>query len=279
MSTFLPGLRGPAILPPKGAVNTLLISLPLLIFSETNSLWTGHLGFKTISSLAFLSGPLKLTWDQYIASGRLDFSRYDTLMAAGLVASLIGDICLVPAPSTYHKSGSTRSPTNAFKLGVLAFAAAHGAYIAAFLKHTQGPINWAMFGGVFLGNMLFAKALGCIYPSAPAASSSQAGVGNLMNLNVQGEMRPLVTGYAAIISGMLAAAASTAAPGAAWGLQRIVGASMFVVSDLFVAKDAFGVKEPSAEGVHTGKPNKWYKLAVGWGLYFWGQMVLAGTVY
>ena len=86
-------------------------------------------------------------------------------------------------------------------------------------------------------------------------------------------MRPLVTAYAAIISGMLAAAASTDAPGAAWPFQRIVGAAMFMISDLFVAKDAFGTKDS------VGKPNRWYKLALGWGLYFWGQMVLAGSIY
>ncbi|KAF2742673.1 hypothetical protein M011DRAFT_412078 [Sporormia fimetaria CBS 119925] len=273
MATFIPGLRGP-ILPPQGAVNILLVSLPLLILSETKSIWTGHLVLKTLSSFAFLYGPLKLNAHSY--SGFIDWSRYDTLITAGLMASLIGDICLVPAPSTYHKptpKGVQREPTASFKLGVLAFAGAHVAYIAAFLKHTTS-ISWPIFIGTFAGNMMLAKALGVIYPP-----SVKGNVGNLMNLDIRGEMRPLVTGYAGIISGMLAAAASTVAPAATWPWQRIVGAAMFVLSDMFVAKDAFGAKETDAQGVYTGRPNRWYKLAAGWGLYFWGQMVLAGTVY
>lgn len=271
MTTTIPGLRGP-ILPPQGAVNILLVSLPLLIFSETNSSWIGHFTFKTLSSFAFLYGPLQLT----TANTSVNWSNYDTLLTSGLIASLIGDVCLVPARSTYHKSapkGDERKPTNAFKLGVLSFAGAHVAYMAAFLKHTTS-ISWPIFTSVFLGNMLFAKSLGVIYP-APSSTrlSGRGGFGNMLNLKVDGEMRPLVAGYAVIISGMLAAAASTEAPGAVWPLQRIVGAGMFVISDLFVAQDAFGVKDAE------GKPQRWYRLAVGWGLYFWGQMVLAGSVH
>lgn len=272
MSTFIAGVRGP-VLPPQGAVNILLGSLPLLILAETNSSWIGHLTLKAISSLAFLSGPLKRVVDSYFSgTSGLEWSRYDTLITVGLLASLVGDICLVPSPSTYRKptpNGGRRQPTNSFKLGVLAFAGAHAAYIAAFLKHTS-EISWPVFSSVFVGNMLFARSLGVIYPSAVSVGG---GVGNLLRLNVEAEMRPLVTGYAAIISGMLAAAVSTEAPGSAWPLQRIVGATMFVVSDLFVAKDAFGKKEVGA------KPNRWYELALGWGLYFWGQMILAGTIY
>jgi uncharacterized membrane protein YhhN len=276
MSTVL-GLNGP-ILPPQGAVNVLLVSLPLLVLSESNSLWTGHLAFKTLSSLAFLYGPLKLTAHSGPILDQLRNPTYGTLITAGLVCSLLGDLFLVPSPSQYHKpapKGTKRQPTNAFKLGVLAFAGAHVAYIAAFLKHTSS-ISWPTFIGTFAANMLFARALGVIYPPSTLLGND---CGNYLHLDINGEMRPLVTGYAGIISAMLAAAASTAAPGAAWAPQRLFGAALFVISDLFVAKDAFGVKGQGAGGVYEAKPHKWWKLATGWGLYFWGQMVLAGTVY
>ncbi len=199
-------------------------------------------------------------------------STYLKLIAAGLLASLIGDICLVPPKATYHEApiaGRKREPSTEFKLGIVAFAVAHGAYIAAFLNNTIS-IDLPVVSSVFVGTMALAKALGVIYPPAPG----YRGI-NLFDLHIEGEMRPLVTGYAAIISTMLAAAAATSGPAAAgaggWEWQRLLGAVMFVISDLFVAKDAFG---QVAE-----RPHAWWKLASGWGLYFWGQMILAGSAY
>lgn len=55
---------------------------------------------------------------------------------------------------------------------------------------------------------------------------------------------------------------------------------MFVISDVFVAKDAFGLKPliPKRSEEVKRRKNSSLKMTLGWGLYFWGQMVLAGTV-
>jgi uncharacterized membrane protein YhhN len=86
-------------------------------------------------------------------------------------------------------------------------------------------------------------------------------------------MKPLVSVYAVIIGTMFAAATSTTpmiVP-TDWLHSRTLGAAMFVVSDLFVAKNAFGRSSvPKSRG--------WLGIFVGYGLYFWAQMVIAGTV-
>ena len=265
------------VLPPLPAVYLLFGSLPILVVAETRSSLISHALLKTVSSAAFCAGPLLTKGPR---------STYHKLITTGLCLSLIGDICLVPTPSTYRRSPIPAAPgtvapklevsTN-FKLGILAFAAAHGAYIAAFLKHTNG-INWAVAATTFAATIGLSKALGVIYPP----KFNYKGL-NLLNLNIENEMRPLVTGYAVIISSMLAAAAATSQPQsilvpameASWPWQRLLGAAMFVISDLFVAKDAFGAGREE----RFGKPHSWWKLLTGWGLYFWGQMVIAGTVY
>lgn len=264
------------VLPPLPAVYLLFGSLPALVVAETQSSLIGHALLKTVSSTAFVAGVL-------LTKGPC--SSYHKLITTGLCLSFIGDICLVPAPSTYHPAPLTEKSavpaklevSASFKLGILAFASAHIAYIAAFLTHTN-DINWTVAVTTFAATIGLSKALGVVYPP----KFNYKGL-NLLNLNIENEMRPLVTGYAVIISSMLAAAAATSQPQsilvpameASWPWQRLLGAGMFVISDLFVAKDAFGADKKE----RFGKPHSWWKLMTGWGLYFWGQMVIAGTVY
>ncbi|KFY43619.1 hypothetical protein V494_01891 [Pseudogymnoascus sp. VKM F-4513 (FW-928)] len=273
------------ILPPSAAVYLLLVSLPILVISETTSSLAGHAIFKIICSTAFASGPLLLN----------EWSPYDTLIIYGLVLSFIGDICLIPSGSEYYDSSSKpiEGPKSAgkgaasrdvpkeveistsFKLGILAFAGAHIAYILAFLRNAD-EVSQSTLVVTFVASMAAGKWLGAIYPGQASTQWS-----NVLNLSIAGEMRPLVSVYATIISSMLAVAAATSAPASAsWPRQRLLGAIMFVLSDLFVAADAFG-DSGTARGVKkaTIRRNSVIKIAVGWGLYFWAQMILAGTLY
>ncbi|ODH46448.1 hypothetical protein GX48_07467 [Paracoccidioides brasiliensis] len=185
-----------------------------------------------------------------------------------------------------------RDISKSFRAGVAAFAAAHISYVLAFLHNTTNrsastQISWPIFTTTFGASMLLAKITGIIYPPRNTKSKSKSKSKskhaaslancNLLNLSIADDMRPLVLGYSAIISGMLAVAASTsaAAPATAAGgfapaHQRLLGAVMFVASDLFVARDAFG---KGNEG-HPG----WLRPSAGFGLYFWAQMLIAGTV-
>ncbi|KAF9889625.1 hypothetical protein FE257_007133 [Aspergillus nanangensis] len=251
-------------LPPNEAVYLLLGSFPLLVWSEHQSRsLLGTFLFKMLSSVAFASGPVFQSTTQP--------SRcYCQLIAAGLVFSLVGDFLLLPSRNDFaarqrKKGGGRPQPRSislSFQLGVVAFAAAHLAYIGAFL--TESPAtSWPTFATTVVATLVMAKWLGVIYP--PSHSSAQS---NVLDLAIPVDLKPLVLAYAMIISGMFAAATATN-PGV-WPNQRTVGGVMFVASDIFVAKDAFGrSSDPGSRG--------WVRIAVGYGLYFWGQMVIAGT--
>lgn len=271
-------------LPPKPAVYLLSASLPLLILAESKSSHTGHFLLKTISSLAFLSGPLLHVARTTSSSSP---SPYAVRMAAGFVCSLIGDVLLVPGRTEYYAVAPSKAKnkkdegeegegeaqvSTTFQLGVVAFAAAHVAYILAFLSDARS-VSWPKYAGTLAATMALSKALGVVYPAA----KNSGGMGNLLGLAVPADMKPLVSAYAMIIGSMLAVAVAATTGSEAVQRQRLVGAVMFVASDLFVAKDAFGKRKAVAgEG---RKRRHWLFLTVGWGLYFWGQMVLAGSVH
>lgn len=262
-STSLPGL------PLAPAVYLLSVSLPLLIFSESRSFYAGSVIFKIASSLAFITRPLLHEPSQW--------PPYRLLITSGLLLSLVGDILLIPSRNQYlHVNPSAdTNPTKpedeatstAFKLGMLAFAAAHGAYILAFFQGAE-DVCWGSFACTFAATMGSAGVLGVLGAS---------GWGNVLDLCVPEEMRILVSGYAVVISCMLAASVATCSE----GVTRLAcwGALMFVVSDVFVARDVFGRKSAvDYSGVVERGRYGWRGRAVGWVLYFWGQMVLAGTV-
>ena len=247
----------------------LLGSLPLLVFSEWKSRsHTGTAVFKMLSSVAFLSSPLLLP--------SIDWSDYRCLITIGLSFSLLGDFFLIPSRCEFHGLDS-KSPTSvkseaqgkvsiSFQLGIVAFAVAHIAYTVAFLQGSC-ETSWTAFAATFVGTLGAAKWLGVIYP--PPRSSLQT---NVLDLVIAPDMKSLVSVYAVIIGIMFAAATSTSPliVQTDWLHTRALGAAMFVVSDLFVAKNAFGrSSEPKSRG--------WLRIFVGYALYFWAQMVIAGT--
>ena len=264
-------------LPPTPAVSLLLASLPLLVLSEANSVHAGHAIFKILSSIAFLSGP-------FISA---EWSEYHRLITFGLLFSFIGDVCLIPSRTEYFdapgvsgkETSSPASPkeetiSTTFKIGVLAFAAAHICYTFAFLQNSE-EVSWSVFASTFVVSIAAANWLGAIYP-APTPSRWS----NFLNLSMPSDMPPLVSIYVIIISMMLAVSAATIVPTSSFQHQRFLGATMFVISDAFVAYDAFG-----KGNMHLGakkvdiRRQSWVRMTMGWGLYFWGQMILAGTVY
>ncbi|DAA76971.1 TPA_exp: Uncharacterized protein A8136_6737 [Trichophyton benhamiae CBS 112371] len=268
-------------LPPQAAVYLLLVSLPILVLCEVNSIYIGHLLAKPISSLAFLSGALLLTLNEP--------SPYRNYITWGLFFSLIGDFLLIPSRSEYSIHTKSQNPNQpkvekevsisaSFQAGIGAFAAAHIAYILAFLEDTQS-ISWPVFVSVAMASLLAARWLGVLYPSPGSELEANASLmrSNVLRLSVPDDMRHLVCLYTLIISCMVASAVSTVPvlrlpTSMSMQNQRSLGAVMFVISDLFVAKDAFSKKSGDKGGYF------WLQASVGWGLYFWGQMVLAGTV-
>jgi hypothetical protein len=54
---------------------------------------------------------------------------------------------------------------------------------------------------------------------------------------------------------------------------------MFVASDIFVVIDSFGRVDMRESGREVGQvQRRWQRKAVGWTLYFWGQVLSPGVM-
>jgi uncharacterized membrane protein YhhN len=173
--------------------------------------------FKPLASVAFVA----LGWNLYTPP-----NPYGAWIVIGLALSLLGDVCLM-LPS-------------GLRPGLVAFLAAHVAYVAAF--HTLAPARtWP-----------FVLAVPIVAVSVIVARWLWPRLG---------AMRVPVTAYVIVITTMLWGAASTFAAGTA-GLVTLAGALLFYVSDLAVARDRF---------VSKGFINRAWGLPV----YYAGQALLA----
>jgi uncharacterized membrane protein YhhN len=163
-----------------------------------------------------------------VAGGALQHA-YGVAIVAGLVLSMGGDVLLIPPGAS-----------NAFRFGAASFLLGHVAYCAAFLIR-----------GAALSSTLMAAVL-----LAAVAVVVLRWLGPL----VPEHMRRLVQAYVGVISVMLMLAIGTYTQ--AGDPRIVVGAVMFYLSDLSVARDRF-VAESFSNRV--------------WGLplYFGGQVLLA----
>lgn len=158
-------------------------------------------------------------------------SAYGKAILAGLALSMVGDILLMPESK------------RAFLAGLGAFLLGHVAFAAAFLVRGVG---------------FSVTAAGCALLAIPASV-----VGRWLWPTVPGEMRAPVLGYIVVISAMVALALGTFSR--LGGAAVLLGAVMFYLSDLSVARDRF-VKKAFINRL--------------WGLpmYYAAQHVLASSV-
>ncbi|KAF8475088.1 YhhN-like protein-domain-containing protein [Kalaharituber pfeilii] len=272
---------------PGSALFKILTSLSFLLggFAQLQSLSQTT----STSTSQSTSTPLLTSPPSYHAS---QFGAAHFLLV-GLLFSLIGDILLIPPRSSYlayHPRKTTRpKPTspriassdtsnlgNRFRLGMLFFALAHSAYIFSFLSRpfspdstSATPLQWGPFLTTFGSLMYIASLLGLfsstsspVTPSSTEPRPHAPAHRSTFTLHIPPSMRWMVIAYTIVICSMVATAAATDA-----GQQRTLGAVMFAISDIFVARDVFG-----------GGVAGWMWRAGGWTLYFGGQMVLAGCV-
>lgn len=152
------------------------------------------------------------------------------LMAAlGLCA--VGDVCLL---------SQARGP---FLAGLVSFLLGHLAYCGVFALHGLSVV----------------AGVGALVVLLPVA----AGVARWLWPHVPPGMRGPVAAYIAIITAMTAAAAAAALPAAR--PEWLVGAVLFFVSDLFVARNRFVGRQP-------------INRLVGLPLYYVAQLVLAASL-
>ncbi len=161
-----------------------------------------------------------------VSAGALETPAGRVALGA-LLLCWLGDVCLL---------GTSR---RAFVAGLLAFAAGHLAFGVAFALIGTSP---AWIGGGLAGLAGIAWiVLGWLWPSVPAP------------------LRVPVAGYVVVITGMVALSLGTRAP------ALIVGASLFYLSDLCVARQRF---------VQRAAINR----RIGLPLYYAGQLVLAASI-
>lgn len=165
-----------------------------------------------------------------LAAGALDTS-YGRWVVAALVLSWFGDVLLIPRARA------------AFALGLASFLAGHLAFAGGFLARGVS-LPW-LFA---LAIVLIAPALVVLRWLAP---------------HVPEALRLPVRAYVVAISSMVACAFGTWAHAGGGGL--LLGALMFFVSDLAVARERF---------VAHGFMNKTWGLP----LYYGGQLLLAASV-
>lgn len=158
-------------------------------------------------------------------------SGYGQLLLAALLLGWLGDALLL-----------SRQP-RAFLAGLAAFLLSHLCFALAFLS---GPLS--------------ATALGL---AAALALAFGAGVQRWLGPHLTAGFRWPVRAYVAVILLMCVAAAGHAAAAGRWAV--LVGALLFALSDLAVARDRF---------VKASFVNKLW----GWPTYFAAQLLLAWSV-
>jgi uncharacterized membrane protein YhhN len=158
-------------------------------------------------------------------------NQYGQLVFAALILSWWGDVFLIPKSKTI------------FKIGILAFLLAHFGFAAAFIS-----LGFDAFGaglGLFAVILIGSLVIRWLYP------------------HLEADMKVPVTAYVLVISSMVLCACATFGATQRWDI--LLGATMFFVSDLAVARNRF-VKE--------GFDNKVWGLP----LYYGAQLVLAYSV-
>lgn len=159
-------------------------------------------------------------------------STYGLLILAGLCLSWLGDVLLIPA-------GKPR----VFLAGIAAFLCAHIAYCIAFANVESSGAGIAIVAALVLPAAIF--------------------VMRWLRPRLDGVFVHAVPVYVVVIAAMVVSSG-----GAAFALSRpdmLLGAGLFAVSDVAVARDRF--VSPGFENAACGLP-----------LYFTAQLVLAASI-
>jgi len=163
--------------------------------------------------------------------GALD-STYGTWILLGLALSWLGDVLLIPKDSK-----------QSFILGIISFLLGHVAYTLGF---------WSL-----------GFNLPALFISIAGAVIASWFIHRWLSASLEGPFKAVVPIYIGVIMVMVVTAISAAIHVAAVGL--IVGAVLFAVSDIFVARERF---------VTSGIVNR----LVGLPMYYIAQLILAMSV-
>lgn len=183
---------------------------------------------KPLASSGFVAVALAAGGLAKVAQG----DPYAMALMAGLALSWLGDVLLIP-----------EGRPAVFRAGIFAFLLGHVAYGLAFISLGLDPV-----GGLVGGLVLVVPAFWVLRKLGP---------------HVPRELLFAVRAYVVVISAMLLCAAATVVQGG--NPQILLGAALFYVSDLAVARDRF---------IAPGFTN----AAWGLPLYYGAQVILAQTL-
>jgi uncharacterized membrane protein YhhN len=176
-----------------------------LMLSDVIQFRPGRLLFKPLAALSFVY----LAW----ALGATD-TAYGRWLLAGLLACLVGDLCLIPEGQA------------TFLAGLTAFLCGHLLYVVAFMHLGVNAV--ALLVGSVPALILLFLSTRWLHPHLPPA------------------MKLPVYAYILVITAMLLAACLTTSNPA--GLIILTGAWGFAISDLAVARQQF-VKQTKLNGM------------------------------
>jgi uncharacterized membrane protein YhhN len=195
---------------------------------------------KTIASIFFiLAGYAKRAESSARSTG-----IHGSFVLVGLVLSMGGDVALL------------FTGERAFLCGLGFFLLAHLAYIPAFVVY---PGSFSLRRAVLAGALLVAPCLAWV------------GQRLLEGSNVPSALRLPVSVYMTVIGVMWAASFGV---GSTKSNTARLGATLFVVSDLFVANSAFGGVFPPAVLSRASPGNE----LLGLPLYYFAQLVIAYSI-
>lgn len=208
-----------------------IVALGQLLIAEAGALDTTRYIAKPLASVGFLGAAFTAPRAN-TALGRI--------IIASLLLAFVGDVLLL---------FDERETPLAFIGGIGAFLLGHVGYILAFRKSKLYTSLFYPLLGILL--------LPAIVTWRWLSSSTTPGV--------PPEMVVPVIAYIAVITLMEATALATA-PASRYPYAQALGATLFFLSDLFVARQVFVAQE-------------WINAGVGLPLYYAAQHVIAGLLY
>jgi uncharacterized membrane protein YhhN len=275
MNAFrLPNIVLTSKLPSSPYPEVLSALVGLIILSEALNFHRGGVVFKVLASLSLFGVGVRTASSKFDLL-RLDAilarqNRFDVFLILGLALSYIGDVILVGSDSQQrrHKSPDAHSR---LKIAKLFHSFTHIAYILAFTAIdllSKEQFRRADFAMTIVFGWLLVDWLGLLQKERQFNSLFE----------VPQEMQWPVILYSSITVLMVATATATDP-----GFQRILGAWLFMSSDLCMAFNAFGVGdvEQTKKDQVSGDGKKlsgWVIASLGWICYYLSQLFLVGCV-
>lgn len=246
--------------------------LGLIVLSEALSFYSGAVVFKLVASLSLFGASV------HAASSKFDFlslhallareNRFDVFLMLGLALSYMADVILV---GCNFQRPNPKSPDALARLNIakLSHSFTHIAYSLAFTSvglWSKEHFRRADFVMAIVFGWLFVDWLGLLQKERKYDSWFE----------VPQKMQWPVVMYSSTTFLMVATATASDT-----GFQRILGAWLFMFSDLFVALKAFGVEQKQKNRISGGSEKRfpeWVTTSLGCICYYAAQLLLVGCI-